>query len=669
MCGIVGIWNFGNQKLEQVTLNYLTDSLVHRGPDGRGIFLDEVANLGLGHRRLAILDTSNLGHQPMSYGGQRYWISYNGEIYNFIELRKELEKCGHHFKTNTDTEVVLAAYVQWGQDCQFKFNGMWAFAVWDKVEQTLFLSRDRFGVKPLFFLSDNEQFIFASELKAFMALPVKARPDFDLAMVARMKNEESIEKTLLDGVRNLNGGCCLSIKHGGIPSIRKWWTTSDHLEDVPRKFEDQVDRYREVFFDACRIRMRSDVPIGTALSGGLDSSSVLCAMSEIRRGSLDEQRLARDWQKAFVLVYSDTSHDESVYAKEVVKHTGAVPIYKAINPNAISIDDLDSAIWGFEAIQSAEPSIGPWLIYQEMRRCSIPVSMDGLGGDETLGGYHEYLPIAMKDSIWPIPNAARWHDLKTILSGLYEGEISEGSDAYIPNLGSILISLIPAISDGKESLVNLLGTSPWLLDQVRKVYRRIRNQDLQSRESERTRWIQIEPAHPTLRHRDTGRRGWGFLQKYLYNDFHYGTNARSLRNFDRMSMAHGIESRAPFMDWRLVCLSFSLPPESKIAAGFTKRILREAMRDVLPETIRMRKSKLGFSSPMPIWYQYSLRSYVLDTLNSRRFIESDIWNGPAIRDFTEVCYNKRDYVGAVKCWKYIQAYVLMNSFQKTVGAS
>ena len=666
MCGIVGIWNFSGQELNEIFLNQLTDALAHRGPDGRGIFVDEKANLGLGHRRLAILDISDKGHQPMPYGGRRYWITFNGEIYNFIELRTELEKYGHYFKTDSDTEVVLASYIQWGQDCQLKLNGMWAFAIWDTVEKTLFLSRDRFGVKPLFFLTKKDHFIFASELKAFMALPLQLRPDFDLRMVARMKNEETVDQTLLENVENLNGGCCLLIRNRGFPKVRKWWKTSEHLRDAPKQFEDQIAMYKELFSDACRIRMRSDVPIGTALSGGLDSSSALCTMSEIRSGGNNSERLAREWQKAFVLVYSGTTHDESAYANSVINQTGADPVFKEIDPVDISSSDIEASIFSFEAIQNAEPSIGPWLIYEEMRKAGVFVSIDGLGGDETLAGYHEYVPIAMKDAIWPFPRPQRWRDLHRILSGLYEGEISEGSNPYIPTVPDILNTMIPGVSEGKEALYLVLKNFPWLLEQLRNKYRTIKTKLSATNRLESGRWLQVDPTTPTTKFREKKNSGWNYLQQYLYNDFHYGTNSRSLRNFDRMSMSSGIESRAPFMDWRLVCFSFSLPTESKLGGGYTKHILREAMRGTLPEDIRSRKGKLGFASPMPVWYQHGLRNNVLDILNSQQFLESEIWNGPKIRDHTEKCYQQEHYVEATKSWKFIQAYLLMNSFQKSI---
>ncbi len=210
-------------------LECFTDSLAHRGPDGNGFYIDSEANLGFGHRRLAILDTSDGGRQPMSFTGERTWITYNGEIYNFLELKQELEQSGYLFQTDSDTEVILAAYHRWGEDCQLRFNGMWAFAVWDQVERKLFISRDRFGVKPLIYYFDPNHFAFASEMKAFLALDW-FRAEFDPEMVAAALSNERLvegdERCLLRGLRHLPGGHCLTLKTGEAPKIRRWWTRS-----------------------------------------------------------------------------------------------------------------------------------------------------------------------------------------------------------------------------------------------------------------------------------------------------------------------------------------------------------------------------------------------------------------------------------------------------------
>jgi|TARA_Y100000310_G_scaffold291793_1_gene320005 asparagine synthase (glutamine-hydrolysing) len=626
------------EPVDQAVLDRFTDSLTHRGPNGRGTYIDTRPEIGLGHRRLAILDLSKAGQQPMSYANDRYWITYNGEVYNFLELKQELARKGHRFRSESDTEVILAAYTEWGEECQLRFNGMWAFAIWDSRERRLFLSRDRFGVKPLHYLDDGKHLIFASELKAFMSLNPPLRPDFDLAMVARMSNSDTIEETLLKGVKILLAGNSLTLKEGSTPQVRRWWNTLDHLVDVPKSFDDQVQQYKELFFDACKIRMRSDVPIATALSGGLDSSSVLCAMADIRSKSLKGQRLAEEWQRAFVLVYSGTSHNERHYADKVIQFSGVQPVYKEIDPNGLSLDDLVSAIYSFEAIQ--EPAIGPWLIYREMSDNGIAVSMDGHGGDETLAGYHHYPEIALNDAIF---NLYRWRGIKKTWRGLYNDEIPDGfvfsEPSYVQFIKSKLPKAIkPRLPNGRRVITDLLATSPRLYQELRSVYRK-------------------------------SKADFDHLNGQLYDDFHHTILPTILRNFDRLSMAHGVEIRAPFMDWRLVCYAFSLPSDSKLGVGFTKRILRESMRGVLPEVIRLRKSKIGFASPMNEWYKNALKPFVLDSVNSHEFLESSIWNGPVIRNFVEDSYKKEDYRNAQKSWKYIQAMHLMNLFHQNSSAS
>ena len=657
MCGIVGIWNIDGSPINDQELDRFTDSLAHRGPDGRGTYIDSVVNLGLGHRRLAILDLSESGHQPMPYADRRYWIVYNGEIYNFLELRKELEGLGYRFRSETDTEIILAAYNEWGEACQFKFNGMWAFAIWDSQEHSLFLSRDRFGVKPLHYIFDGKHFVFASELKAFMALNTQLRPEFDLGVVALMGNTESAKKTLLRGVNNLNGGHRLILRKGKSPDVKRWWRTSDHLVNVPRKFDDQVARYKELFFDACKIRMRSDVPIGTALSGGLDSSSVLCTMAKLRSRSADWDRLAEKWQQAFVLDFSGTKRSEKRYAEEVINHVRAIPIYKEIPLSSITSEDLIKSTFYFEGIQA--PAIGPRFIYREMRNRGVVVSIDGHGGDETLAGYQNYPSVAMRNTFWPWSAKGRFKDLQNTLQGLYEKEIPDDLDnVTIPSRMDVVKSMLLSNQRLKRSAIQLLQSSPGLYKILRSTYRTMGF-------SEDPGWPLV--AGETILHLKEERlSGQLFdpLNRELYHDFHIRVLPQILRNFDRVSMAHSVEIRAPFLDWRLVSYAFSLPSKAKIGHGFTKLILREAMRGILPESIRVRKSKTGFADPMYEWYKSTLKPFVLDSVNSRDFLESAIWNGPEIRNYVEDCYRKGDYRNATRSWNYIQAMLLMQSFRE-----
>jgi len=390
MCGIAGLWNRNGEPLDQLLLQRFTDSLSHRGPDGNGFYVDPQANLGLGHRRLAILDTSEGGRQPMSFAEGRYWITYNGEIYNFLELKSELEGSGCQFQTASDTEVILTAYHHWGEDFQSRLNGMWAMAIWDHQERKLFLSRDRFGVKPLIYYFDQDRFAFASEMKAFLQLDwfqLEFDPAILTGALSNEKMTEGLEECLLRGLRNLPGGHCLSLKMGEQPRIRRWWHTLEHLEKAPESYPNQVDHFQELFLDACKIRMRSDVPIGTALSGGLDSSSVVCAMRQIRNTNSSSDRLANDWQKAFVVTYPGSDIDERKYADVVIDHTGVSPIY-SIGSADMYMEYYDDILFHLESI--ADIHLGPWLVYKTQRANGIVVTLDGHGGDETLAGYPWY---------------------------------------------------------------------------------------------------------------------------------------------------------------------------------------------------------------------------------------------------------------------------------------
>jgi len=399
MCGIVGIWHLNSMAISKAMLSNFTDALAHRGPDGNGFYIDSDANLGFGHRRLAILDTTDTGRQPMTYGDGRYWITYNGEIYNFLELRNELQKHGYQFYTESDTEVVMAAYDKWGEDCQLRFNGMWAFAIWDRRKKQLFLSRDRYGVKPLMYFFDGNRFAFASEMKAFLALDW-FYAEFDPEMVAAALTDhqliEGAERTLLRDLQRLLGGYCLTLKQNGKLNIRRWWNTLDHLDSVAASYDEQAERYRELFLDACRIRMRSDVPIGTALSGGLDSSSIVCGMRHIRDAREAGERLASDWQRAFVATYPGSVIDERKYADEVIRKTGANPVYCEITPD-MYLENFEHVLFQYEEISDIH--LGPWAVHKAQRENGVVVTLDGHGGDEALAGYPWHVTASLKDAL------------------------------------------------------------------------------------------------------------------------------------------------------------------------------------------------------------------------------------------------------------------------------
>ncbi|MFM8392422.1 MAG: asparagine synthase (glutamine-hydrolyzing), partial [Acidobacteriota bacterium] len=396
MCGIAGIFNFRERPSGEAAVQAMCGALAHRGPDGDGFTGGDTGPVWLGHRRLAILDLSPAGQQPFQDPTGRFFITYNGEIYNFLELRRELEDDGYGFRTSSDTEVVLNAWLRWGAGCQQRFNGMWAFAIWDRTEQRLFISRDRFGVKPLFYHADPARFAFASELKAFRYLDdfrLQANDESLWSVLAAPSQLEGTEETLLRGVKRLLPGHSIEVRRGSI-RIERWWRTLDHLPVPPAKLHEQAEAFRELFLDACRLRLRSDVPVATCLSGGLDSSAVLCTLAHLdRTGHGRTQRTASSWQRAFVATFPGTPSDEERFARLAIEHSGADPRYRPMAATA-AVNELEKIIYDFEEITATLPA-PIWSIYLELRREGVVVSLDGHGADELLGGYTHYTQAAL----------------------------------------------------------------------------------------------------------------------------------------------------------------------------------------------------------------------------------------------------------------------------------
>ena len=400
MCGIAGIWNF-NRAVQAAELEQFTLAVKHRGPDAYDTWIDTEHNnsdLGLGHTRLAILDLSPAGKCPMSMtmpDGSKLFITFNGEIYNFLELRSELEARGYRFTNQTDTQVILAAYHAWGADCLKKFNGMWAFAIWNPKTRKLFLARDRFGIKPLFF-SVTDRLAFASEIKAFVKLAGFKRelnPDAVPMILKNNSSEGTVAHTMMKHVYRLLPGHHATIDQSGDVAVTKWWETRDHLPQSAARYDDQVQEFRDLFLDAVRIRMRSDVPVGTMLSGGVDSTAVASSMSYLqKRGSLGD-RVQHDWQRTCIAVFPGMMIDESYFANLVVEKIGANPTYWEFKDSNVLPHLLDS-VWAMEEVAHAL-AVPVWCTYRALRQSGVVVSLDGHGADEMLGGYAGYLDLPM----------------------------------------------------------------------------------------------------------------------------------------------------------------------------------------------------------------------------------------------------------------------------------
>jgi asparagine synthase (glutamine-hydrolysing) len=599
MCGIAGIVDISGKAVDPDEISRLNDLLAHRGPDGSGTWFSADRAVALGHRRLAIIDPGEGGRQPMEYADGRYVIVYNGEVYNFLELRRELERRGCIFRTESDTEVILAAWQTWGEDMLLRFNGMWALAILDTKSKDLFLARDRFGIKPLLYAVTSERFVFASEQRAIVQSGLIAT-SVDTEVASRLLLDafgvEGSERTLCREVRRLQAGHFLWLRKGRL-DIRRWWCTVDHLPTLPRTDAERVERFDELFRDSVALRMRSDVPIGTCLSGGFDSSAVICAMAAMEEAGMGP-RGSKSWRHAFVATFPGSSHDERPQAEEAAAWAGVVPTILEIGrDNALPdiekiLDDSDDVYIGL--------SDAPWLIYRELRRHKVLVSLDGHGADELMGAY---LQAGGAGSFW----------LRNAVEGL--------------------LSRWPAFSHASDQLRALM-----LKRQGHYFLRK-----------------GVGSGFPLSGDDDPLPAHWGALNRRLYRMFHGSVMPTILRNFDRLSMAHGIEVRMPFLDWRLVTYTMALPDRAKHSDGYSKLIARQALAGKMPESIRMGRRKVGFSSPMPDWLNGPLASWTRSLLQRDVPLFSDLVDearlNSVISDLT--ARQAWDWQSSFRIWPYL----------------
>ena len=577
MCGIFG--NIGSIP-EQIAAR-CTDALFRRGPDGRGIWRGN--GVTLGHRRLSILDLSDRGAQPMSYADGRYWITYNGEIYNFLELRADLEKKGHKFHSDSDTEVILAAFAEWGEECLQRFNGMWAFAIWDEQKRRLFLSRDRFGKKPLFYTTLPTGFTFASEMKALFPLLPEVRPNLLLTgNLLQIFEYEATEECLVEGIRRFPAGHFGWLQDGRL-ELKRWWCTLDHIPTIPDRYEEQVEALRELFMDACRLRMRSDVPIGTALSGGLDSSATISTIAQVARTGSGE-RATSDWQHAFVASFPGTVLDESRYANMVTDHLGMRSTILEIDPLK-AIDSLSDYLYVFEELYITSP-LPFMLTYGSMSHHGVKVSIDGHGADELFAGYSFNYVYALLDAGWN-PSS-----VKMVLDTIYDADSFDS--VQFPSPPKFLYCMDWRVI--KMMIKKLLHRRPA---------------------------GKLDANHPQMQNMDT-------LNRVLYAAVHENVLPTLLRNYDRYSMGNGVEIRMPFMDHRVACFAFALPWSAKIRRGFSKCIVRDAVAPFLPHEVAYRKNKIGFNTPIVEWMKGPLKSYFLDILASKSFKTCALIDPPSV---------------------------------------
>ena len=596
MCGIYGIWN-QEGTVDPRALQRAATAIRHRGPDDEGYLLVDSAgdrilvargdethaaiqapyvgmvepagfDLGFAFRRLSIVDLTPAGHQPMASADGRYWIVYNGEIYNYVELRRDLAGRGHRFRSETDTEVVLAAFHEWGPGCLHRFNGMWAFAIWDSATRRLFVARDRFGVKPLHYVYEGGRFAFASEIKAFRAAgDVSDTPD-DRAVYEYLADgrlpDPGEGATFFRDVRSLPPGHYGEVAAGTLRVTQYYALPTEG--DAGEDFDGQAvaQEYAELLADAVRLRLRSDVPVGSCLSGGVDSSSIVClANRELLASGVQSQQLG-DRQKTFSAVYhTEGRYNERAYIEKVIAATGAESNYVFPTADRLAAE-LPKLVWHQDEPFGSTSIFAQWCVMSLARERGVTVLLDGQGADETLAGYRPY-EIQVADLL-------RQGRLRQALSASHAAHRT----ATIP-LAALL---------------------------ARSVARRLPDRHLTYFRRSRTRL-----GARVLRPEFAASHGDAPAPRPVNDDLHAhlrelittSSLPHLLRYEDRNSMAFHVEGRVPFLDYRLVEFSLRRAFRWSIRDGWTKWPLRESMRPHVPDEILWRRDKVGFETPERDW--------------------------------------------------------------------
>lgn len=575
MCGIAGIVSL--KGFNHQSLVAMTDLIAYRGPNSFGFAYDSLRHgslpelihnqyesprtptpvVGLGNRRLAILDISDAGNQPMAIEDGSHCITFNGEIYNYKEVRSELELLGHTFRSGTDTEVILRSYQQWGEACLHRFNGMWSFALWNRRERTLFCARDRFGVKPFYYAVVDGRFYFGSEIKQILQgsqINRTANPRCVHHFLASGLVDFSAE-TFFSTIYQLQGGHLLRLKLSEplTPTIERYW----ELRIAPQPAmseEDATDEFRHRFRAAVKLRLRSDVPVGVCLSGGLDSSAVLCQARNLSP-SVEFQ--------TFSACFEESSIDERDYISAAVTSARASghEVYPLAGPFWNAIRTI--------TYHQDEPliSTGPfpqWCVMEEAHKSQVPVLLGGQGGDETLCGYRKFRYFYL------------WHLLRKADPAFFrELALSMRNGTRFYWATGAAAKYLPTPLQRPFSLLHRIATP-----EFRKEYGHSK--------------IDLGAAS-SLAHRQKIDLTLSSLPALLHLE-------------DRMSMAHSIESRLPFLDYELAEFTVNCPPSLKLRDGWSKWLLRNSLRGTLPEKIRLRRTKLGFDTPNDKWVRLGLQN-------------------------------------------------------------
>ncbi len=615
MCGIAACVSINN-NIDHARFESMTDIVAYRGPDDRGTYYDD--RVALGHRRLAIIDLSPDGHQPFELV-EGYVLIFNGEIYNYIELRKELIADGYVFASQTDTEVIIHAYRKWGSECVNHFNGMWAFVLYDKSANRMFCSRDRFGVKPLYYTQQEGLFLMASEIKQlFEMLDEKPCADNERLMRYIVRGDtDTPPYTLFRNIFQLEPGSNLFYDLDSFSYDSKRYYVLDKTEDYNISYEEACERFKSSFVDGVRVRLRSDVPVGYFLSGGLDSSSIVCTADMLRRESA-KTGMGYE-QHTISSCYEDKRYDEQEYVDAVAEVTD-VTVHKVFPDRDNIWGTIDRILWHMDEPLFGLSALSQWNVCKAAGENGLKVILDGQGSDEQLAGYNDFYTVLFIHLI----KKGNFKYLKREVDSyikLHRGDGNVYSRRRIL-VSAIKDSLTPQILDRfvKRLYYIYAAGIPFSHKQLRKLFKDIK-------------------VYPR-------RNPRAFIGSYMTDELLY-----ILHNLDRKTMAFSVEARDPFLDYRLVEDIYSMPFTYKIRDGWTKAVLRDGMAGIIPDKIKTRKTKLAFVAPVEKWINEDKALY-------GEKLEKSLQKLSGLFDEKRIIkwYNKKSYLCAADCnlvWRII----------------
>ncbi len=640
MCGLAGIYHLNGAPIDTSQLLRMNRMIRHRGPDDEGYVLvntitgnpknyvhedsiDEKkniteflplvtdGNLGIAFRRLSIIDTSALGHQPMSDPSKSIWLAFNGEIYNYIEIREELLSLSHQFISGSDSEVFIHAYMQWGIDCIQKCIGMFTIVLYDHSKRKLFIVRDRVGIKPLNYYFDGKTLLWASEEKQIASSGIVSVSPNETKIGEFLRENKYFEDddTFFNEIKQLPAAHYMTVDSGGM-KISRYWDIELPQADQMMNASESVSCIRELLSDSIKIQLRSDVPLGIALSGGIDSSSVCCLAAGLTDQSI----------QTFSVYYEGKAFDERKYIREVLKKGRFNSTFYTAS-DEISFDEISKWVYQMDAPTTGASPFSAYQNYKNVRQSGIVVLLNGQGGDELFAGYPYYIKYYLADLL----KTKQFKAFIQTIKGLNE------TQGFMQTVSHSMLSIL-AVSKSRSALRKL-------------EYNKYSNREL----------------YPEISTSDTSGQSSSLITQALYDAIKFTHLPHMLRWEDRNSMANSIESRVPFLDHRLIEKSFYIPPGLKIHKGQTKHILRQAMNNIVPDVILDRTDKIGFATPTDKWTRSILSSEIKELIQSKEFEQRPWWFGNKIRQRFDI---SSDHFGVNELWRIMNCEIWYRSFFK-----